>query len=137
MDKLLAKAIEKVVSKESKGLDLAVGAHEIDEVLTIHVSGTLKKGADTTYTPTADIPLKAALALLLEKAGIVREAASAMLVEAMTEALNADEDKNEALQSRMKDVDAAMSRVQSAVGTLPSKPRKGAITGKVELEIVG
>lgn len=136
LNALLAKAIEKAVSKPAKGVVLAVGAHEIDETLTVHVKGTLKKGEDTTYTPTADIPLKAALALVLEKAGVTRDAAAAMLVSAMTEALEGDTSKNAAILERVKDVDAAMERVTSAAAALPAKPRKGAITGKVELEIL-
>jgi hypothetical protein len=134
---LLAKAIEKAVSKPAKGLNLTVGAHEVDETITVRVKGTLKKGEDTTYTPTADIPLKAALALVLEKAGVVGDAAANMLVEAMTEALEADSDKNVALAERMNEVDTAMERVKAVAAKLPAKPRKGSVTGKVELEIVG
>jgi hypothetical protein len=133
---LLAKAIEKAVSKPAKGALLAVGSHEIDETLTVRVKGVLKKGEDTTYTPTADIPLKAALALVLEKAGVVGDAAANMLVEAMTEALEADADKNDALAARMKDVDKAMTRVKEAAEALPAKNRKGPVTGKIALEVI-
>jgi hypothetical protein len=112
------------------------GSHEIDETLTVRVKGVLKKGEDTTYTPTADIPLKAALALVLEKAGVVGDAAANMLVEAMTEALEADADKNDALAARMKDVDKAMTRVKEAAEALPAKNRKGPVTGKIALEVI-
>ncbi len=136
MDSLIAKAIEKAAAKTAKKLDLSEGVYDVDETMTIRVQGRIKKGADEDYTPTADIPLKAALALLLEKSGVTRDAATAMLVEAMTEALEAGEKAESAVKERLTDIDAAMARVQAAAARLPDKTRKGKTTCKVTLEVL-
>jgi hypothetical protein len=136
MNELIAKAIEKAAAKPAKKLSLKEGVYDVDETLTIRVQGQIKKFKDEEYTPTADIPLKAALALVLEKSGVTRDAASKLLVEAMTEALEAGEKAQAAVQARLNDIDAAMERVQSAAAKLPDKTRKGKTTCKVTLEVL-
>ena len=129
MDAIIAKAVEKGIAKHTG--DLAVGVYEVDTVVTLRVVGTIKKGADEPYIPTADIPLKAALALVLEKSGISRELSSRLLVEAMTEALKLGEKGSEAVEAKCKDIDAAMERVNKLVGKLPEKIRSGKTICKV------
>lgn len=136
MDSLIAKAIEKSAAKTAKKLDLKEGVYDVDETMTIRVTGQIKKGKDEDYTPTADIPVKATLALLLEKSGITRDAATNLLVESMTEALEAGEKAEGAVQERLNDIDEAMERVQSATAKLPDKTRKGKTTCKVSLEVL-
>jgi len=136
MDAILAKAIEKAAGPLCKGLNLVEGSYAVDETVTIHVSGVIKKGADETYVPTVDIPLKAALALVLEKAGVTRDAAAKMLVEAMTEALSLGAKGGGAVKERLNDIDVAMGRVAEAVAKLPEKTRSGKTMCKVTLEVV-
>lgn len=136
METLLAKAIEKASAKTAKKLDLKEGVYKVDETLTIRVTGQIKKFKDEEYTPTADIPLKAALALVLEKSGVTREAATNMLVEAMTEALEAGDKAQAVVQERLNDIDQAMARVQAATAKLPDKTRKGKTLCKVSLEVL-
>ena len=133
MDPVIAKAIEKGI--KVKG-DLAVGVYEIDTTVTLRVVGKITKGADEPYTPTVDIPLKAALALLLEKSGISRELSSRLLVEAMVEALKVGEKAEGEVSERCKDIDAAMARVEAIVGKLPKKTRTGKTVCKVTVEEV-
>ena len=51
-------------------VQLEPGRYEFDEVVTLHVCGSVKKEADTTCSPTVSIPLIATLALFWEKSGI-------------------------------------------------------------------
>ncbi len=136
MESLVAKAIERAAAKTAKKLTLKVGVYDVDETMTIRVQGQIKKFADEDYTPTADIPLKAALALVLEKSGVTREAAANMLVEAMTEALAAGDKAEEAVKARLNDIDVAMARVTAAAAKLPDKTRSGKTTCKVTLEVL-
>lgn len=132
-------AITKVALAKSLAKDLPSlppGKYDVDEVVTVHVIGTVSKAKDVEYTPTVAIPLKTALALLLEKAGVVGPHANRMLVAAMTEALAADVDANEALKARMKDVDVAMEAVAASLGKLPKEKRAGATTVKCEVVVV-
>lgn len=123
-----AKGLEKMVEA------VPVGTHLVDEVVTIHVRGTVTKSKDTEYTPTAEIPLKAALALLLEKSGVTGPRAMDLLVEALVEAT--DKSKVEAIGERMKNIDVAMAAVQKTLGELPKKTRAGATRVAVEVEVV-
>lgn len=117
---------------------LIVGTHTLAETVTIQVAGTVTKGADESYVPTVDIPLKLALACVLEKAGFQRENAKKILLEAMTEALTLGDKEEEllkqtttltpaelALATRLKDVQSAMEHVKDVTRNLPTKTRKG------------
>lgn len=117
---------------------LFAGQYSLAETLTIQVNGSVTKGADEDYIPTVDIPLKLALACVLEKAGFQRENAKKILLEAMTEALNMGDKEEEllkqtttltpaelALATRLKDVQTAMEHVKDVTRNLPTKTRKG------------
>jgi hypothetical protein len=112
----------------------------IDETLTLRVKGTVSKGTDSEYTPTADIPIKLALALVLEKAGYgrveQRENAVNLLVEAMSEALMAGGEPSEAIAERIKDIDKAMGLVKAGLAELPVKTRNGSVKVAVTVEEV-
>jgi len=134
-------ALANYFKKQAEANPLTIGLHPINETLNLQLSGSVKRGNDTTFQPTVAIPLKLALALLLEKMGFQRDNAMKMLVEAMTEALNFSETEEKLLEdtmgltpaqlaiaTRLKDVATAMERVTSVVGALPRLPRKGATT---------
>ena len=54
-------------------IDLEPGRHHVDELLTIHVSGSVEKYADQLVAPTTSVPLIATLALFWESvADVVR-----------------------------------------------------------------
>lgn len=125
----LAKALEKQMQP------IQPGKYAVDERFIIHLAGTVLKSEDSSYQPTAEIPLKATLALLLEKAGVTGPHAQAMLVEAMQEAVLSHTDSASAIAARMKDVDAAMAQVQASLAKLPKKVRSGATRVDVAVEI--
>lgn len=129
-DNLAQLAIAKICEKDLKGFKAPQGKNDIDVTITLRVKASITKGADVDYTPTVDIPLKATLALVLEKAGFSREYAAKLLTEAMTEALEAGEKGNEAVESRLKDIDLAMDRVSAITAALPKKTRSGPTTVK-------
>ena len=125
------------------GKDLAVltpGTTEINEVITLHVQGTLRRGEDSYYTPTVSIPLKATLALLLSRMGFQREKAGEILVQCMTEALALTDDNksksSEIMEALLANVDDAMARVSQITGALPKQIRAGAVTVKGTVEVV-
>lgn len=134
-------ALANFFKKQAEKLPLSVGLHPISETLNITLAGSVKRGADTTFQPTVCIPLKLAMAVLIERMGFQRDKAKEVLVEAMTEAL-AFSDLEEtmledvtgltpaqlALATRLKDVSAAMQHVTDVTGALPKQPRKGATT---------
>jgi hypothetical protein len=129
-------ALAKSATKQIADVNLAPGLYAVDEVLTIRLRGTVKKAADTSYTPTADIPLLPTLALLLERAGFTRDASKALLVDCMTVALTTGDDATGAIGERLRDVEAAMASVREMTAALPKKTRSGATTCQVELTIV-
>jgi hypothetical protein len=97
---------------KDESLDLDTGRHHVDELLTIRVSGTVEKQADQLIAPTTSIPLVPTLALFWEKAGITRDHALKMLRDAITEAMADGVDKNERIEARMKDVEAAIKAIK-------------------------
>ena len=132
MQDVLLVALAKHLSKNLPVLP--AGDYKIDETVTLHVKGTVRKGEDSEYTPTVDIPLLPTLALVLEKAGFQRERAKTLLVEAMQEALTADVEGNDLIKARIKDVEAAMGHVRQITGALPKKTRTGATTVRVTVQ---
>lgn len=116
--------------------DVPVGVHPIDETITLHVSGSVTRQKDTMRTPTTEIPLLATMAFFLERAGATRDASKAMLIEAMTEALNADTESVPSVQSRVKDIESAMKHVRDITSKLPKKKVKGATLVNVQVEVV-
>lgn len=119
-------------------VELAPGTHEFDEVLTVRVSGSVRRERDTVCSPTVSIPLILTLALFWEKCGITRDRALAMLREAITEAMVAGDDKGEHIEARMKDVDAALKAVkEELIAKLPKVSRSGRlVTKNLQVEVV-
>lgn len=126
MNNVLLTALNSVVGKLAKANGpILPGSYNVDETVTIRVTGSVEKLEDELYTPTVDIPLKRTMALLLARMGIQREAAKAALVAAMNEALNTIKESNDAIDEYISDVDAAMAHVQSVTAALPPKTRTG------------
>ena len=134
MENLIKLAIIKSLDKEVKDFKATPGVHQVDEIVTIRVVGTITKGQDNEYTPTVDIPLLPTLALVLEKAGFQRELAKTLLVDAMREALELQEKGASFVAERCKNIEAAMEHVKQVTGALPKKIKSGATTVKVTVE---
>jgi hypothetical protein len=107
-----------------------VGSVDVNEILTLEVKGTVKKAEDYERTPTVSIPLKATLALVLEKSGITRDRSMAILVEAMNEALQAQEQGEEYVKDMIRNVVEAENRVQNMLGQLDKVTVSGSKTIK-------
>ena len=123
-------AAAKFLTAEAKKSEISKGEHKIDNTLTIDIKGIVNKFADESYTPTVSIPIKATLALLLNRMGFQRDKAAALIVEVMTEALKADEKADEALAATLKEIEQAEQRVADMTAALPKKTRKGKTTDK-------
>lgn len=116
-------ALEKLLAKEKAVL--LPGAYAVDEEVTFRVKAVVKRSEDTEYTPTADIPLKATLALLLSRMGFQRDKAAQMLVDAMNDALRAEKAGDDTILPLIAEVDAAMERVNAMTEKLSKKVRAG------------
>jgi hypothetical protein len=99
---------------------LEPGEHEVDVV--VRITGLLRQGEPTDYTPTVSIPLKRALAFLVQFAGLGGEAAIKALAHAMRQALDASAPVDLAV------VEQAVRTVADAVGSLPRQDRAGKLT---------
>jgi hypothetical protein len=136
MNALLATALQDVAKKlVKKNGKVKTGIHHVDTTVLVRITGTVTKLADTEKTPTVSIPLKATLALALQKAGIQRENIARILTEAMTEALNMDEQGEARIAEQIKDVEEAMARVEAITHDLPKTPVSGATNCKLTCEV--
>jgi hypothetical protein len=112
-------------------INLEPGRYYCDEVLTVRLSGTVEKKDDEFIAPTISIPLIPTLALFWEKCGITRDHALGMLREAVTEAMLEGAKEDDHIQSRIKDVDAAIKAVRTElIDRLPKMRRSGKILTK-------
>ena len=136
MDENLKALLAKAWKNES--LELEVGTSFVDEVITIHVSGSVEKKGDQMVAPTTSLPLITILALFWEKSGIARDHALRMLREAITEAMENGNTKTERIEARMKDVEAAVKAVKTdLIAKLPKQKRSGrVITKDLQIAIV-
>ncbi len=138
MDKLtqavLAKTLEKAAKKDRSVLP--TGDFEVDTLVTLHVQGSIKIGEDTERVPTADLPIKTALALFVRYSGVTGEHALKALQRAMREAIENGEDAAEGLAEATM-LDEAEKRVRSTLEDLPKVSRKGRVTIKATATPLG
>tara|TARA_Y100000034_G_scaffold133414_1_gene198813 strand:- start:36 stop:521 length:486 start_codon:yes stop_codon:yes gene_type:complete len=129
----LAKPLKKSISP---------GNHLVADSVVIQVNGSVNRSEDEEYTPTTEIPILATLAIFIEKSGIVADNVSAMLLEAMQEAIlhengetgeATDATSTETITARLKDIERAMERVRELTAELPLKERAGKTTVKVNV----
>jgi hypothetical protein len=112
-------------------IDLEPGRYFCDEVLTVRVTGTVEKKEDEFIAPTVSIPLIPTLALFWEKCGVTRDHALRMLREAITEAMLDGVKEDGHIQSRVKDVEAAVTAIRSElIDRLPKMRRNGKLITK-------
>lgn len=118
-------------SWKNQTADITVGKHEINETLLVRVRGQVEKHDDQMISPTVSIPLITVLAFFWEKAGIERDAAMAMLREAIHEAMANGEKEDAAVMERIDDVNAAIRAVKSElIAKLPPMHRNGRLDTK-------
>ena len=118
-------------SWKNEAADLPVGRHQIDHTLLVRVQGHVEKHEDQMIAPTVSIPLVSVLAYFWERAGIERDAAMAMLREAITEAMRENRKEDAAVLKRIEDVEAAIKAVKSdLIAKLPKMPRAGRLDMK-------
>ncbi|MHB0960077.1 MAG: hypothetical protein ACYC0X_31110 [Pirellulaceae bacterium] len=136
MDANLMALIGKALKDEE--LFLEPGRYEFDELVTLHVCGSVRKENDTLCSPTVSIPLIPTLALFWEKSGITQDHALRMLREAISEALSAGKDTTDEIQNRMKHVEKAIQTVkEELLDKLPKVKRSGRlITKDLQVELL-
>ncbi len=128
-------ALSKLAAAADARSSLPPGLYGVDT--TVHVSGTVKVGADYDTAPTVSIPLKETLALFIHYCGATREAAINALRQAMQEAIALDGKGQGQLAETMPIVNETMERVESdIIAQLPRQKRKGAVTTKLTTEIL-
>lgn len=116
---------------KDEALELDAGDHYFDEVLTIHVSGTVTKHADQMTAPTTSLPLIPILAFFWQKCGVSRDHALRMLREAILEAMENGKSKDERIEARIKDVEKAVEAVkEDLIAKLPKVKRNGRVVTK-------
>jgi hypothetical protein len=115
--------------------DLLPGRHDFDEVVVVHVRGSVEKFDDQLVAPTVSIPLVTTLALFWEKAGIARDEAMRLLREAILDAMQDGVNEDQHIKQRIDDVAAAMEAIKTElIGQLPKMARSGKVVTK-ELKI--
>lgn len=133
----ISKAIKAAAEKEARAA-LQPGVHQVDTLVRVHGSMTINE--DERYIPTAEIPVKAALALFIRYCGITRDAAENALVRAMTEALNREETgilKTMTILEELEEItviDDCTARVMRLASRLPEKTRKGKVLTNLQCE---
>lgn len=129
----LSKAIAAGVVKAARD-ELAVGSHRVD--LVVHVVGELFVAEDGVRVPTASIPVKEVLALMLARLGCTREAATKLLRECLTEALTHGVRGEDAILASGQ-IDAVFREaVDELVKSLPPTPVRGAVKAQLVVERV-
>ena len=129
MNNVVKSLLSKVWKNEAA--ELAVGRHEIDEVLVVRVRGTVEKHTDQLVSPTVSIPLVSTLALFWEKSGLNRDEAISLLREAITEAMDDKVNEDASIQARIEDVHQSISAIRKdLIDQLPRMNRTGRLVTK-------
>lgn len=104
--------------------------------VTIRVFGTINVGEDGNRIPTVNIPIIAAMSLMLHDAGITGPHAVAAIMRAMRRAIENDEKATTILDGMRENMDEAERKVRAALAALPAVSVKGTVTTKLEIETV-
>jgi hypothetical protein len=118
-------AIIVALLKSLKSPELKPGEYQVDDVVTLHIKGSITKDNEELYTPTVQVPQKLLMACLLERLGAIRECTMDVITQAMSDAIMLNESGSTHLGHFLKDYDDAMDRVQDVLGNLPKKTRSG------------
>lgn len=108
----------------------------------IDFTGTAEKTGKEMYTPTASIPMIPVLCMILKKTGAVGPNILNIIVEAMNEAIEAEEKGDEALAATVKQYEAAEKKVKAMLAKkLTPKERDGKflttnVTASIKVENV-
>jgi hypothetical protein len=88
--------------------------------------GSISIGESVPYTPTVHLPLLDVLVIALHKAGFQRENILSMVIDAASDALNADEKVGEATKKEISFVQSEVKALQKSLSAnLPKKDRDG------------
>lgn len=127
----LSAAVKKAAS--ATRARLPAGEYQVDETVTLSLSGEVKVSEDEDYVPTVAIPLKVAFALFVHHSGVTGDHALAALEKAMVEALaiaqlrGKAQKEAEAAIREIAVLDEAESKVRSTLDALPAKTRQGKV----------
>lgn len=135
MSKELEAALLKGLESQTNLNEILPGSYSIDTTLSIDIKGTLTKGSPTHYTPTAKIPYKLAMALLLEKSGITREHSINILMNVMKEAIKLNQAPEELLEDKLNDINKAEGFINEALSNLPKLSKSGQTRWKGTISI--
>lgn len=124
-------ALNRAIGAKCKGKVIEPGSYYVDREFKVHVTGTVNKGEDVEYTPTADIPMKATLALVLKKAGIQRKNIRRILTESMQEAITMGKKGSDVISEQISDIEECEAYVKEITDALPKKTKTGPTTGKL------
>ena len=121
-------------AKIGNGWRPEVGVHPVDFVARIR--GTITRHEDYDRAPTGSIPLLATLALFIHRMGATRDAAEKILVEAMTEALEAEQDGSLHIEE-VEWVTETINRVKTnIIAKLPTVTVNGSVKANLTVDVL-
>ncbi len=122
------KKLEQVRDVVGNGVGLVV-----DPFTVSCEGGTISIGDGVEYTPTIHLPILDVLVIALHKAGFQRENIMAMITDAASDALNADEKVGDATKNEVDFVRAEVKALQASLSAnLPKKIRDGVMKVNVK-----
>ena len=122
------KKLEQARSAVGNGVGLVV-----DPFTVSCEGGTISIGEGVEYTPTVHLPILDVLVIALHKAGFQRENIMAMITDAASDALNADEKVGDATKNEVDFVRAEVKALQTSLSAnLPKKIRDGVMKVNVK-----
>ena len=138
----LAQALSSKEVKAAKGAIAPTGLDEDGKVarvpvdVTVRIQGTLGKGEDFDKVPTVSAPLISAMALLVRRMGVTREAALELLCEVMTEAIELGKDANKAILEESGVLEAQGQVKKEVLTRLPKTPVQGRVESSLTASVV-
>jgi len=120
-DEAITAAEATAIAKATSSAELPVGDHQVD--CFVHIKGCIRKGEDSEMTPTASVPILAALGLAVKRMGFQRDKFLEILKDSMRDAINGE---------KAADIDEVTAEASAAVkktlAALPKITRKGSTT---------
>jgi len=124
-------AAANLLAKKAGTVKPSAGDYHFDNMkVVVTLNGRANKAEDYERTPTASIPMIPVLCILLKKTGAVGNNCLNLIMEAMTEALEAGEKGDEYMQALMKEYAVAEEAVKAKLAKLPAVQAKGPFTVK-------
>lgn len=134
MQNLIIESLHKDMKDRREGTSIPQGEYELHGQLLLQVDTTVEQRAGGLAKPTVSLPLKAILAMALQKLGVQRQNMKNFITEVAFEARSLDETVSEKMEEEISEI--MSEAVDKMIEGLPKIPRNGNVMVSSQIKVL-